>query len=501
MELPLSLLIAGLAAVAAVAAAAIGALVLSRLAELSGRQAQAFTRVDDQIAMAARDTRHETAARLDALGAALEQRLDASMGRIAAEIAALRAETRAAADAHRASADAQRASADLLRDSLRDALHQGFANARAESGQQLADMAARQEQQSTAFRGQMDTLRAGIETAVHHLRVSVDERLRELQQQTATQLEQMRHTVDEKLQATLDARLGESFRQVSERLEQVYKGLGEMQALATGVGDLKRVLANVKSRGTWGEVQLENLLEQALAREQYEANVATTPGSGERVEFAVRLPGRTGLASDTVWLPIDAKFPLEDYQALIEASDRGDADGVDEAGKRLETRVKACAKEIGSKYVNVPLTTDFAILFLPVEGLYAEVLRRPGLVDAIQREHRVMLAGPTTLWALLSSLQMGFRTLAIERRSSEVWATLGAVKTEFGKFGKVLDHVQQHLQRASSKIDDARKGTRSIERKLVHVQQLPAADAAGLLDGLVPMLDDDLLVTVEGEAH
>jgi DNA recombination protein RmuC len=337
---------------------------------------------------------------------------------------------------------------------------------------------------------QIETLRAGLERQVEALRTTVDERLRALQDDNATKLDQMRQTVDEKLQSTLEARLGESFRQVSERLEQVYKGLGEMQVLATGVGDLRRVLANVKTRGTWGEVQLAALLEQVLAPDQYGCNVATSEIGGERVEFAVRLPGRSGNNDVPMWLPIDSKFPLEDYQALLDASDRADATGIEEAGRRLEARVKLAAKEISTKYLNPPHTTDFAIMFLPNEGLYAEVLRRPGFADGLQREHRIVVAGPTTLWGILTSFQMGFRTLAIEKRSTEVWALLGAVKTEFTKFGTVLDGIQKNLHRAATKIDEARRGTRTIERKLSDVQ-LPATDTMALLEGVMINLVDD----------
>ena len=329
---------------------------------------------------------------------------------------------------------------------------------------------------------QLETLRAGLEGRVETLRGAVEQRLRAMQDDNATKLEQMRQTVDEKLQSTLESRLGESFRQVSERLEQVYKGLGEMQALATGVGDLRRVLANVKTRGTWGEVQLATLLEQVLAPDQYACNVATSDIGSERVEFAVRLPGRN---DGSIWLPIDSKFPLEDYQALLEAVDRSDPVGIDEAGRRLEVRVKQAAKDISTKYVNPPFTTDFAIMFLPNEGLYSEVLRRPGLADSLQRDHRIVIAGPTTLWGILTSFQMGFRTLAIERRSTEVWALLGAVKTEFAKFGTVLDGIQKNLHRAASKIDEARRGTRTIQRKLSDVQELPTADSTALVEGLV----------------
>jgi DNA recombination protein RmuC len=338
---------------------------------------------------------------------------------------------------------------------------------------------------------QLDALRSGLESRVETLRECVDVRLRELQRDNAARLDQMRQTVDEKLQSTLETRLGESFKQVSDRLEQVYKGLGEMQALATGVGDLKRVLANVKTRGTWGEMQLANLLEQALAPDQYAANVATNELSGQRVEFAVRLPGRSGGEGDFVWLPIDAKFPLEDYQSLLDAADRVDAAGIEESARRLESRVKACARDISTKYLNPPRTTDFAIMFLPNEGLYAEVLRRPGLADVIQREHRVLVAGPTTLWAILNSLQTGFRTLAIERRSSEVWALLGAVKSEFGKFGAVLDAIQKNLHHAATKIDVARKGTKAIQRKLTDVQELPAGESESVLMMSLPAFEDD----------
>jgi DNA recombination protein RmuC len=338
---------------------------------------------------------------------------------------------------------------------------------------------------------QLETLRAGLERQVDALRTTVDDRLRAMQGDNAAKLDQMRQTVDEKLQSTLESRLGESFRQVSERLEQVYKGLGEMQVLATGVGDLRRVLANVKTRGTWGEVQLATLLEQVLAPNQYACNVATSDTGGERVEFAIRLPGRGGNDEGPMWLPIDSKFPLEDYQALLEAADRSDAARIDEAGRRLEARVKQSAKDISTKYLNPPQTTDFAIMFLPNEGLYAEVLRRPGLADCLQRDHRIVIAGPTTLWGILTSFQMGFRTLAIERRSSEVWALLGAVKTEFAKFATVLDGIQKNLHRAATKIDEARKGTRTIQRKLSDVQELPSTEASALLEGVVINVLDD----------
>jgi DNA recombination protein RmuC len=290
----------------------------------------------------------------------------------------------------------------------------------------------------------------------------------------------MRQTVDEKLQGTLDQRLGESFKIVSERLELVHAGLGEMRTLANGVGDLKKVLTNVKTRGTWGEIQLGNLLEQMLTPQQYDKNVATIPGSNERVEFAIRLPGREE-GQDVVWLPIDAKFPQEDYARLVEAHDTGNVEAIDVIGKQLEAQIKKCAQDICNKYLQAPYTTDFGIMFLPIEGLYAEVIRRTGLVDILHRECRITIAGPTTLAAILNSLQMGFRTLAIQERSSEVWGTLSAVKTEFGKYGEVLDAVQKKLKEASNKIDDTRVRSRAIERKLRDVESLPEAAQNGSL--------------------
>jgi DNA recombination protein RmuC len=286
------------------------------------------------------------------------------------------------------------------------------------------------------------------------------------------QLEHMRRTVDEKLHATLEKRLSESFKQVSERLELVHKGLGEMQTLAAGVGDLKRVLSNVKTRGVFGETQLAALLEQVMTPEQYEKNVATRPGSRERVEFAIKLPGD----EKPLFLPIDAKFPQEDYQRLLAAQEAGDMLGAEAAGKALEARVKQEARSIAEKYVEPPHTTEFALLYLPFEGLFAEVLRRPGLFDYVQREHRVMVCGPTNLLAYLNSLQMGFRTLAIQQRSSEVWKVLGTVKAEFGRFAEVLANTKRQLQTVANTIDQAEVRTRQIERKLKDVEVLPGAE-------------------------
>ena len=321
----------------------------------------------------------------------------------------------------------------------------------------------------------------GLAGQMARLGQTVEMRLAKLQEDNSARLEQMRQTVDEKLQGTLEKRLGESFKLVSERLELVHKGLGEMQTLALGVGDLKKVLTNVKTRGIWGEVQLGNLLEQMLTPDQYLANVACRPGSADRVEYVIRLPGR-GEGETEVWLPIDAKFPREDYERLLDAADRADAEAVEALGRALETRVRGFAKEIAQKYVHPPQTTDFALLFLPTEGLYAELLRRPGLGEQLQRDYRVNLCGPTTLGALLNSLQMGFRSLAIQKRSSEVWQILGAVKTEFGKYGEVLEKVQKKLVEASNSIEDISVRKRAIDRKLRSVDALDNGTARLLLD-------------------
>jgi DNA recombination protein RmuC len=324
--------------------------------------------------------------------------------------------------------------------------------------------------------------RAELRESLESVRDVVDKRLQLLQQENAKKLDDMRQTVDEKLQGTLEKRLGESFRTVSERLEQVHRGLGEMRSLATGVGDLKKVLTNVKTRGTWGEVQLGALLEQMLTPEQYERNVPVT-GTGERVEFAIRLPGGF---DGPVWLPIDSKFPQEDYQRLVEASESGDPVAVDSAAKALDVNIRASAKKIRDKYIAPPRTTEFGILFLPTEGLYAEVLRRAGLADLLQREYRVMVAGPSTLCALLNSLQMGFQTLTIQERSSEVWRLLGDVKTEFEKFSSVLDKIKRKLSEAASTVDEAAKRTRVMNRKLRDVEagETPMLDEADVDDDL-----------------
>ena len=338
----------------------------------------------------------------------------------------------------------------------------------------MTENAGMQKDQLDSFSKQTMELTRLQEERFEALRQTLERRLQDLQADNNQKLEQMRATVDEKLHDTLEKRLGESFRQVSERLEQVYKGLGEMRSLAIGVGDLKKVLTNVKTRGTWGEIRLGAILEQILTPEQYDVNVATRKGSAERVEYAVRLPGHS--PSETVWLPIDAKFPQEDYQRLVDAQEAADREQAEKSVRSLESRIKGEAKYIHEKYIDPPHTTDFGIMFLPVEGLYAEVLRRPGLCDFLQREHRVVVTGPTTLAALLNSLQMGFRTLAVEKRSSEVWQLLGAVKTEFGKFGEVLAKTKKKLQEASNTIDSAQVRTRVITRKLSKIQDAPLDD-------------------------
>lgn len=350
----------------------------------------------------------------------------------------------------------------------------------------MTEIASFQRSQLETFSEQLKTLTQMNEGRLEKLRETVELRLKLLQEDNSAKLELMRSTVDEKLHATLEKRLGDSFRLVSERLELVHKGLGEMQGLAAGVGDLKKVLSNVKSRGTFGEIQLGSLLEQVLTPEQYAANVTTRPGSSERVEFAIRLPGREQGDGGEVWLPIDAKFPQEDYLRLQEAQEHGNTEGVTEAGRQLERQIRLMAATVRDKYLEPPHTTDFAVMFLPTEGLYAEVLRRSGLCESLQRDLRIIVAGPTTLAALLNSLQLGFRTLVIEKRSSEVWQLLGAVKGEFGRFGEILEKTKKKLDEASNSIEGAAVRSRAIERKLRNVQALPS------LEGDRPVEEENL---------
>lgn len=337
----------------------------------------------------------------------------------------------------------------------------------------MAEIAGLQKDQLELFARQLGTMVQSSDTRLEAVRQTVENKLKLLLEDNNKQLEQIRTTVDEKLHATLEQRLGESFKQVSERLEMVHKGLGEMQTLAAGVGDLKKVLSNVKTRGIWGEVQLAAIIEEILTPEQYNVNVATCPGSNERVEFAIKLPGRQD-GDDTVWLPIDAKFPQEDYLRLVAASEEGNQILAEEAARQLENRIRLEAKNIHDKYLSPPHTTDFGIMFLPTESLYAEVVKRPNLMEDLQKKSRVIVAGPSTMAALLNSLAIGFHTLAIEKRSSEVWLLLGVVKTEFGKFGDILEKTHKKLIEASNSLENASRKSRTIERKLRKVQEIPA---------------------------
>jgi DNA recombination protein RmuC len=339
------------------------------------------------------------------------------------------------------------------------------------------------------LQGQLQQMAQRQEQLLTDIRQAVESRLTQLQQGNEQKLEQMRATVDEKLQSTLQARLDASFAHVAQRLEQVHRGLGEMQTLAQGVGDLKHLLSNVKTRGIFGETQLATLLEQVLTVEQYQAQVCVVPGSRNAVDFAVRLPGRAE-GGEPVWLPLDAKFPTEDYERLLLAQQQAETVAVEAAARSLETAVRQQARSVSEKYIHPPQTTDFAIVFLPSEGLYAEVLRRPGLVESLQRDWRVVIAGPTTLLAMLNSLQMGFRTLALEKRSSEVWQVLGAVKTEFAKFGDVLTRIKAQTQTVLNTLDSAEQRSRAMGRALREVQALPQAQAQELLPGSLDPVDD-----------
>lgn len=390
---------------------------------------------------------------------------------------------------------AQLTSVATIQNSQIDSFAQQLAKLNEVNAQQLESMRqaiatqaqAGREEQAVALKRFGDTLNQTLSTFAEsnsqrmaEVRATLEAKIKDLQADNGARLEEMRKTVDEKLHATLEQRLGESFKLVSDRLEKVHQGLGEMQQLAIGVGDLKRVLTNVKTRGTWGEVQLEMLLEQLLTPDQYGKNVEPIPGTNERVEFAIKLPGQDD-GGVPVWMPIDAKFPKEQYERLMEAAEHADVDGVALAGRELERVVRLEAKTIAEKYLSPPLTTDFAIMFLPTEGLYAEVIRRPGLADEMQRVCRVCIAGPSTLSALLNSLQMGFRTLALEKRSSEVWQVLGAVKTEFAKFGDVLAATKNTLERAAKNIEQAETRSRQMARKLKSVEALPSDAAQRLL--------------------
>lgn len=369
---------------------------------------------------------------------------------------------------------------------IEQATRDEFRIAREESAKASREL---REEVSTGQRTAMETLTRTIGEIgkaqtenLERVRSTIENQLKSIRESNERKLDQMRQTVDEKLQDTLEKRLGESFKLVSERLELVHKGLGEMQNLATGVGDLKKVLTNVKVRGTWGEAQLDNLLEQFLSPEQFEKNVATKRGGSERVEYAIKLPGKDTESDTPVYLPIDSKFPLEDYEKLLEAQEQANPEQAEEYSRALEIRIKAEARDIRDKYINPPITTDFAIMFLPTESLFAEILRRPGVTEYIQRQYRVIVTGPTTCAALLNSLQIGFRTLAVEKRSAEIWKILGAVRTEFGKFGDVLAKVRKQLNTATTTLDQTEVRTRQMERKLRDVEELPEKESAKLLE-------------------
>lgn len=350
----------------------------------------------------------------------------------------------------------------------------------------LAENAAMQHSGLDGFSERLSVLTSVNEQKMEAVRLLVDEKLKHIQEDNTRQLDRMRETVDEKLQGTLEKRLGESFKQVSERLELVHQGLGDMRTLAAGVGDLKKVLTNVKARGTWGEVQLGAILEEILSPEQYLRNVKINEASGDFVEFAIKLPGQSDLASDHVLIPVDAKFPVEDYQRLTDAQEKADNVAADEAAKQLEAGIKKAAKDISQKYLAPPRTTDFGIMFLPSEGLYAEVIRRTALVQLLQREYHIVVSGPSTFAAFLNSLQMGFRSLAIQKRSGEVWKVLGEVKNEFEKFGLTLDGVRKKLEQATNSMDDVQKKSRTIQRKLRFVQELPGVAAEDLIEDKEP---------------
>ena len=373
---------------------------------------------------------------------------------------------------------------ERLERELRYAISESSRTDRQELSQSMAQLQQTLTEQLALMQGTLNTqlqaLGEGNARRMGEVRDTLDQQLQQLQKTNAAKLDEMRQTVDEKLQTTLEARLSESFKQVAERLEQVHQGLGHMKTLAQGVGDLQRVLSNVKTRGIFGEVQLEALLEQVLTIEQYGKQVETKPRSNQRVDFAIKLPGRSDDGT-AVWLPIDAKFPREDYERLLDAQDRADPIAAEASAKAMESRIRQEAKSIAESYLAPPHTTDFAILFLPVEGLYAEVLRRPGLMDSLQRDYRVTLAGPTTLLAILNSLHMGFRTLALEKQASEVWKVLGAVKTEFDRYGEWVAKVREQVQKAADTLDRADTRSKQMRRVLKGVEALPEAEALARL--------------------
>jgi len=472
-----------------------------------GEQLRAFTQatqgvLDERLAQArdeARASRGELQAAFGSLRTHLEQLLAQARAEQAQALAAFRAELTAtaqqlAADSAQsregvaASTQAMGQRVQERFDALAEAMRGTLDSLKGDLHAQLGAMSAALKDQlgltTQELTRQLSGLVASHQQGGEALRHALNERLAAIQTDNAARLEEMRRTVDEKLHATLEQRLGESFKLVSERLEQVHKGLGEMQTLAGSVGDLKRVMTNVKTRGTWGEMQLGTIIDNVLTAEQYAKNVKTVPGSDELVEFAIRLPGRHSEAP--VWLPVDSKYPVEHYQRLVDAQEAADKGAIASAGNAFEASIRAEAKKIYAKYVAPPHTTDFAVLYLPTEGLFAEVMRRPGLVEAVQNEARVMITGPANFAAMLSSLQMGFKTLAIEKRSSEVWGVLGQVKTEFAKFGEAVEATRKSIDAAARKFEQVDVRTRAIQRKLRDVQELPAPD-----QGAAPALPDE----------
>ncbi|MEE7546561.1 DNA recombination protein RmuC, partial [Xanthomonas sp. Kuri4-1] len=442
-----------------------------QFAELSTRVDQRLDLLREALGEDARKAREESSQAQQRTGELLAQRL----GEVRQQLETFGQQQEARIHAFGQQLTDLIARTDVHMATLREALAEDARKGRQEAGdsqQRFADTLGQR----------LTDLTQRNEQRIGEMRATLEQQLKSLLADNAARLEQMRATVDEKLQTTLNTRLDSSFKLVSERLEQVQRGLGEMQQLATGVGDLKRVLTNVKNRGGWGEVQLDNILEQTLTQEQYARGVRVRPDSAEAVDFAVRLPGRGQDEHTPVWLPIDSKFPREDYERLLDAQEHGEPEQIAALGMQLERAIRIQAKSIGDKYIVPPQTTDFAVMFLPTEGLYAETLRRPGLVDLLQREHRVVIAGPTTITALLNSLQMGFRTLAIEKRSSEVWGLLGAVKSEFGKFAGILEKAEKQITTVGRSLGEASRKTRTIERRLRGVETLPSASTAVLLD-------------------
>jgi len=476
--------------VASVLSIALLVALLMRKPTNEGRQLEATVRDDlrnarEESARAATDLRRELSAGQKASVDSLVKTISEMSNAQTAQLKSLTDSNEAKLENVRTSVDNQirqfQESNEKRLEQMRQTVDTKLQSATESVVKTVNEMTRSQAEQLELVRKQFKEMTDKNETRLESVRTTVESQMRQLQESNEKRLEQMRQTVDEKLQSTLEKRLGDSFKLVSERLEAVQSGLGEMRSLAAGVGDLKRVLSNVKARGTWAEVQLGAILEQTLTPEQYAKNVQIREYSRDVIEYAIRLPGPDDSLGSFVWLPIDSKFPQEDYLRLLDASEDADPEAVQRAVASLLRAVQTSAKDISEKYIDPPRTTDFAIMFLPTEGLYAEVLRQPGQVEELQRKYRVVIAGPTTLTAILSSLRMGFQTLALEKRSHEVWMVLAAVKTEFGKFGEVLAKVKRQLSAATNTIDETERRTRVMGRKLRDVEQLPGADSSALL--------------------